>query len=214
LTLTRRQVTGRLPIDYCLVPHTRIGYIFLPTLLDKTMAAQVSEGLRKMTAEAPLQGLILDNRMNGGGLGSQAKAVMSLFASGVPGYFVSRTTREPLQLNPVDIGGSQKFPLVVLVDRSTVSYGEIMSGVLRNSGRARIVGGRTAGHVEQLRPYDFPDGSRAWLASETFEPQGMSKNIWESTGIVPDVLLPTRWDLFTEADDPGLAKGVELLMKK
>jgi len=37
---------------------------------------------------------------------------------------------------------------------------------------------------------------------------------WEYTGIVPDVMLPIRWDLFTEADDPGLAKGVELLMKK
>ena len=214
LILTRRQVTGQLPIDYCLVPRTRVGYIFLPTLLDKTMAAQVSEALRKMTAEGPLQGLILDNRMNGGGLGSQAKAIMSLVAGGVPGYFVSRTSREPLQLNPEDIGGSQKLPQVVLVDTTTVSFGEIMSGVLRHSGRARIVGARTPSHVEQLRPYKYPDGSRAWLASDTFEPQGMTKNIWEYTGIVPDVPLPTRWDLFTEANDPGLAKGVELLMKK
>lgn len=214
VTLTRSRVNGLLPIDYCMVPQTRIGYIFLPTLLDKTMDSQVREALRKMTAAGPLQGLILDNRMNGGGLGSVAKAIMGIFEGGLQGNFVSRTSREPLQLKPEDIGGSQTVPLVVLVDVGTVSFGEIMSGVLRLAGRAKIVGGRSLGNVEELRVYKFLDGSRAWLASATFEPRGQTNDIWEDTGIVPDVTVPTRWDLFTEANDPALAKAVELLLKK
>jgi len=192
----------------------RIGYIFLPTVLDQTMDDQVREALRNMTADGPLNGLILDNRMNGGGLGSVTQAILGLFARGLHGEFVTRTTREPLRLTPEDIGGSQTVPLVVLIDIDTVSYGEIMSGVLRVGGRARIVGGRSRGNVEQLRAYDLSDGSRLWLASATFQPRGMANGVWEHTGVIPDVPLPTRWDLFTEANDPALAKAVELLSAK
>jgi carboxyl-terminal processing protease len=214
VTLIRRRVTGMLPIDYCLVPNTRIGYIFLPTLLDETIDDQTREALRQMTVDGPLDGLILDNRMNGGGLGSVTQAIMNLFASGPQGYFVTRESREPLELQPEDVGGSQTVPLVVLVDSDTVSYGEIMSGVLRQAGRARIVGETTLGNVEQLRAYDFEDGSRAWIVSATFEPLGLAPGIWEETGIIPDVNVPTRWDLFTEATDPALAAAVALLMGK
>jgi len=38
-----------------------------------------------------------------------------------------------------------------------------------------------------------------------------SSGIREDTGIIPDIILPTRWDLFTEETDPVLAKAVELL---
>jgi carboxyl-terminal processing protease len=214
VTLTRRRVTGALPIDYCLVPNTRIGYIFLPTLLDETMDDQMREALQTMTADGPLEGLVLDNRMNGGGLGSVSAAIMGLFASGTQGTFVSRESQDPLQLQGEDVGGSQTVPLVVLVGVDTVSYGEIVSGVLRLSGRATIVGEPTLGNVEQLHRYDFEDGSRAWIASATFEPLGQTNGIWEETGIIPDVLVPTRWDLFTEANDPALAKAVELLMQE
>jgi len=212
--VTRRRVSGALPIDFCLVPGARIGYVFLPTLMDETMDDQLREALRRMTVEGPLRGLILDNRLNGGGLGSVTQAILSLFVGGLQGHFVSRAKREPLQLVAEDIGGSQNVPLIVLVDADTVSYGEVMSGVLQLSGRARLVGGRTSGNVEQLRRFDFADGSRAWLAAATFEPLGRAAGSWEETGIVPDVLLPTRWDLFTEATDPALAKAVELLLAK
>jgi carboxyl-terminal processing protease len=211
VTLTRGQVTGILPIDYCVVPSARIGYIFLPTLLDKTMDGQVRDALRKMTADGPLRGLILDNRMNGGGLGSVTQSILGLFTRGVHGHYLSRSERQPLNVKPEDIGGSQMVPLVVLAGADTVSYGEIMSGVLRLSGRARIVGGRTAGNVERLRAFKFADGSRAWIATDTFQPLGMANGVWEDAGVVPDVSLPTRWDLFTEANDPALAKAVELL---
>lgn len=213
VTLMRRRITGALPIDYCLVPGTRIGYVFFPSFDDETMPDQLREALEKMTADGPLEGLILDNRVNGGGSSSVADPIMSLFAEGLQGYFVSRDQRQALRLSPEDVGGSQTVPLVVLVDVDTVSYGEIVSGVLRVSGRATIVGQTTFGNVERLWGYDFEDGSRAWIATETFEPLGEANGVWEETGIIPDVIVPTRWDLFTEATDPALAKAVELLTR-
>src|SRR4030042_611334 len=106
-----------------------------------TVDTQTREALKKWTTDGPLDGLVLDNRMNGGGLGKAAESIMGLFAGGLQGYFVSRAGREPLQLQPEGVGGSQTAPLVVLVDVNTVSFGEIVSGVLRGAGRARIGGG-------------------------------------------------------------------------
>src|SRR5258708_20853528 len=57
LTLTRERTTGKLPIDYCLLPNTRIGYIFLPTFLDKSIVDQTRTALKEMTENAPLDGL-------------------------------------------------------------------------------------------------------------------------------------------------------------
>ncbi len=212
ITLQRREVTGQLPIDACLVPGTRVGYIFLPTLLDETIDDQVRTAVANLTADGPLEGLVLDDRLNGGGLGSVAQSILGLFTGGTVGQFVGRDGSTELRIEPEDIGESQQVPLVVLVGPDTVSYGEILAGVLQLAGRATIIGAPTLGNVEQLRRFDLPDGWRAWIAAAAFAPTGEALGIWEGTGIVPDVLVPTRWDLFTEATDPALAAAVDLLL--
>ena len=167
-----------------------------------------------MTTDGPLDGLILDNRMNGGGLGSVAEATLGMFLGGSEGAFVTRTERDELVITAEDMGGSQTVPMVVLVGPDTVSYGEVVSGILQHAGRATVVGLPTLGNVEQLRRYDLPDGSRAWIASATFEPTGLPAGIWEDTGIVPDTLVPGRWDEFREGNDPGLAAAVGILLAR
>jgi C-terminal peptidase prc len=217
LTITRRRITGAATIDYCLVPDTQIGYIYLPSFDDETFPRQVKEAIEAMSASAPLEGLVIDNRMNGGGSSSVAHPIMSYFVDGDQGAFISREDRDDLDLNGRDIAGSLTVPLVVLVDRDTASYGEIFSGVMKNAGRAVIVGRTTLGNVERLWGFNFDDGSRAWIASETFLPAGVDPNeagIWENTGIVADYSVPTRWDLFSEATDPALAKAVEVLLQQ
>jgi C-terminal peptidase prc len=211
ITLTRRRLTGGLPVDACMVPGTRLGYVMLPTFLDETIDDQMREALQSMTSEGPLDGLVLDMRMNGGGLGSVAQASLAVFLGGPQGAYVTREAREELVVEAEDVGGSQGVPLVVLVGPDTVSYGEIVRGILQLAGRATVVGQATLGNVEQLRRYDFEDGSRAWIASATFEPLGLPAGTWEDTGIVPEVLVPGRWDEFGEATDPGLAAAVEIL---
>jgi carboxyl-terminal processing protease len=186
----------------------------LPTFEDETIDDSLREALTALTADGPLDGLILDNRMNGGGLGSVAQQTLGMFLGGPQGAFVTRTGREELVVEPEDLGGSQSVPLVVLVGPDTVSYGEVVSGVLQLAGRATIVGQPTLGNVEQLRRYDFEDGSRAWIASATFEPLGLPAGIWEETGIVPDVSAGGAWDEFSEANDPALAAAVEILLER
>jgi C-terminal peptidase prc len=211
VTLTRQRVTGPAPVDFCLVPGTRIGYLFLPHLDDETIPGQVRAALRAMTAPGPLDGLILDNRQNGGGASTVLDALLGLFTAGTQGYFVSRDNRRPLDIEAEDVGGSQTVPLVVLIEVETASYGEVLSGVLGESGRATLIGQTTPGNVETLWAYGFEDGSRAWIAREAFQFEGQAVGEWEDTGIVPDIVVPSRWDLFTETNDPAMPAALAVL---
>lgn len=67
ITVLRARVTSPMPVYARLVPDAdgrRVGYIFLPTFLDLTIPGQVKKALEDF---GPLDGLVLDNRMNGGG---------------------------------------------------------------------------------------------------------------------------------------------------
>jgi len=214
LTLTRRAISGSTPIEYCLVRGTRIGYILVPTLADETIDDQVRTALQKMVAGGPLQGLVIDNRVDGGGSSSVAKPLLGFFTNGLQGRQVSRDGTTDFTIAREDIGNSQSVPLVVLAGPDTVSFGDITTGVLARSGRAIVAGAPTRGNAELLTRSDFSDASRAWIATFVFQPVGLAPGAWEGVGVLPSVSVPTRWDLFNEATDPALAKAVELLLQR
>jgi C-terminal peptidase prc len=213
ISIIRARVVAPLPIDARLVPTSdgsKIGYIFIPTFLDETIPDQVAKALSDF---GPLDGLIIDNRVNGGGAGSVMQPILSYFTTGSVGQFISRANTRPLMINRQSINDSQNVPLVVLVGKDTESYAEIFSGVLQDMGRAKIVGEASAGNVETLHRVDLTDGSRLWLAEERFEPVN-SKTGWEGRGVQPDVEAAAGWDAFTFETDPALAAALELLGHK
>ncbi len=209
----RFRITSSLPIISQLVQTTdgsRIGYIFLPSFFDETIPGQVRKALRDFGV---LDGLILDNRMNGGGSSSVVYPIFSYFTSGTLGHFVSRQSKQPLKVTADPVRNSQKVPLVVLVGTESVSFGEIFSGALQDLGRAKIVGQTTLGNVETLKGYNFEDGSVAWIAAERFAPLNSKAN-WEETGIIPDVEAYADWDTFTFETDPAILAALKLLGHK
>ncbi len=211
VTIVRRRVTGSTPVDACLVRGTRIGYVLLPTFFDLTIDDQVQEALRLLTADGPLDGLVIDDRINDGGWGDVLDGIDQMFTGGRMGAFVDRDGSRTIRLDPVDIGGSQRVPLVVLIGRDTESFAEVFAGILQSKGRATLVGLPTAGNVEQLHDFDLPHGWRAFLATHAVRPEGGTVGAWERTGVIPEVVVPSRWHLFSEATDPGLAAAIDLL---
>jgi carboxyl-terminal processing protease len=210
IMLVRHRIAGGLPIDARRVPTTdgsRIGYIMLPSFFDQTIPDKMAAALEEF---GELDGLILDNRMNGGGSSSVVEPILSFLTSGTLGSFRSRAESRSLAVEADPIHNSQTVPLVILVGPDTVSFGEIFSGALRDTGRAQIVGETTLGNVETLHGYDFEDGSRMWIAEETFEP-AVSQADWEATGIIPDVQAYAEWDTFTFENDPSVAAALTLL---
>lgn len=213
VTILRAAVSGPLPVAARLVKTTdgsRIGYIFLSTFLDESVPGQVRRALLDL---APLDGLILDNRMNGGGFATVLRPLLANFTSGVLGRFVSRSDSRSLSVVADPIGNSQSVPLVVLVSNNTISYGEVFAGILQDIGRAKLVGQKTQGNVETLRAQILPDGSRALIAQERFEPVRSRAN-WEKNGVKPNVEAAADWDTFTVEDDPGIAAALKLLDRK
>ncbi len=210
VTVIRAGVTAPMPVYARLVPSTdgrRIGYIFLPTFLDLTIPEQVKKALEDF---GPLDGLILDNRMNGGGSGKVLSSLLSYFTSGTMGHFVSRTSQRPLDIVAAPVKNSQEVPLVILVSNNTVSYGEVFAGALQDIGRAKIVGQTTSGRVETLRGYDLSDGSRVWIANERFDPV-KSHTSWQGRGVRPDAEVFAEWDEFNFENDPALVVALKLL---
>ena len=212
LRLQRRRVQGgiNVPFQVFTTPGgKRIGYLFLITFNDNTIDDQVGEALRLMTADSPLDGLIIDLRMNSGGASNVIKNTLSFFTDGDVGYYVNRKQEEPLMVNGEDIGGSQEIPLVVLVGKHTISFGEIFAGILHDLGRAYLIGETTEGNVEILYIYRFPDGSRAWIAHDTFRPLNHAQQNWEQSGIIPDYKVPSNWNLANPEDEPAIKAALE-----
>jgi len=210
VAIVRYRVSAPLPVVANLVPTrdgSRIGYIFIPTFLDSTIPDQIKKALDGF---GELDGLIIDNRMNGGGSSSVLMPTLGFFTSGTVGHFISRTGKRPMEIQAKPVHNSQSVPLVVLIGKDTVSYAEVFSGVLQDLGRAKIVGQPSRGNVETLRGHNFPDGSQAWIAQESFQPI-RSKVGWEKNGVKPDVEAHAEWDTFTFETDPGVTAAVKLL---
>jgi carboxyl-terminal processing protease len=210
-TMVRRGIGGFDPLDHCIVPGTRIVYLHLPSFFDLTFPPRVRRILEKVAAGGPIEGLLVDNRKNPGGTTAVARPLFGLFTTGTQGHFVGRDFSNPLDAVPVaDVAGSQTVPLAVAIGPDTVSFGEVWSGSLQNSGRASVVGEPSAGNVEVLSGFEFIDGSVAWIAEATYAPNGLDPGVWEGVGVQPDVPAPALWEEITEANDPAIAAAVEL----
>lgn len=215
VNVIRNRVNGPVPVFYTWLESSnggKIGYILLTTFADETTDDQVAEAIGQLTQEAPLDGLVLDNRYNSGGADNVARGVLSYFTSGVLGHFVDRDQiQRSMEVIGNNLYDSYTLPLVVLIGPNTASFGEIFSGVLRDAGRAHLIGEQTEGNIELLWGYDFEDGSRAWIAKETFRPANHPEQDWEREGIAPDEIITSNWDEVTLESDPVIQAALNYL---
>jgi len=211
LIVTRRAVQGKI------TPHARrlesdssVGYLVVPSLWADDMAQQVEEKLAELLDGGDLSGLIIDLRANEGGWRNVLTGILGQFVSGNVGSFYTQERQIPLYIDSETLNNDLRdVPLVVLVDADTQSYAEVLAGALQASGRAKVVGSKTAGNTETVYPYDFDDGSRLWVAQEGFKlPDGTNL---EGRGVVPDYIVDIVWTDYTEEEDPHVVKAVELL---
>ena len=146
------------PIPYYNMVNDSVGYIFISTFSMEGCSKEVKKALIELKQRGATS-LVLDLRGNGGGLLSEAVKVVNFFVPKgleivvTKGKFKQmdnsyRTTSEPIDL---------EIPLTVLVDGSTASAAEILSGALQDLDRAVIIGNRTFGKglVQTLRYLPF-----------------------------------------------------------
>lgn len=104
-------------------------------------------------------GVVLDLRHNGGGLVPEGIALADLFLSdgliaGVKGRGGRVTEEYPAKKDPREVAA----PVVLLVDAASASASELVAMALKESGRARLLGARTAGKGSVQFQIQLPDG--------------------------------------------------------
>ena len=107
--------------------------------------ALLSREIKKVRGRGA-EAIVLDLRGNGGGLLLEAVAVSSLFIE--DGEIVSvRGRNRPERTHDAegDAIVPENVPVVTLVDGGSASASEIVTGALRDRGRAKVVGTRTFG---------------------------------------------------------------------
>ena len=184
-----------------------IGYIRFPQFDEQAFPLFI-RGLQQMHAASGghLNGLILDLRGNPGGVVEIALQVASIFIE--KGTIVNSTTREGRMVThqsyeaiaPLKhdfMGAPQeivtmitdfyKVPMVVLVDGSSASSSEIVTGALKDSGRATILGTTTYGKGVGYISGGIPPGGTMYITTMDYlTPSGYNLS---NKGIPPQVVV-------------------------
>ncbi|MDH3719163.1 MAG: S41 family peptidase [Planctomycetota bacterium] len=138
-------------------PEQGIGYVRI-----NAFSRDTARDLRKVLAELKSQnvrGLVLDLRLNPGGLLTSAIEICDLFVS--EGLIVStkgRNTKER-SWRAKTAGTFEDFPIAVLINRFSASASEIVAACLQDHGRAVVVGERSFGKGSVQNVIDLEDGN-------------------------------------------------------
>lgn len=121
-----------------------------------------------------MKSLILDLRGNGGGYLNTAFEICDQFLSDDKLIVYTQGTKSPRQeLRAESKGIFEKGRLVIMVDESSASASEILSGAVQDWDRGIIVGRRTFGKGLVQRPFDLYDKSQIRLTtSRYYTPSG------------------------------------------
>jgi carboxyl-terminal processing protease len=176
------------------------GYVrisqFAEHTSDDLQAALAS--IRKAAGSGGIKGLILDLRNNPGGLLTQAVSVSDLFLKeGIIVYTDGRVESQKQKFFAHPRGTEPDYPLVVVVNGGSASASEIVSGALRDHGRALILGTQTfgKGSVQTILPLENGGALRLTTALY-YTKSGRSIQL---AGVTPDVIV-----------DDGVSKEVEM----
>ncbi len=211
VVLTRQHVEGRIsPLAQRL--EGDIGYLRVTTLWVNDMADQVSGALTDLVVERPLNGLILDLRGNPGGWREVLTSVLGHFVQGNVGMFYDRHNVRPLTIRGSSGPDLQGLPLVVLIDRNTASYAEVLAAILQAEADAYVIGMPSSGNTETIYAYELSDGARLWVAQEGFRLRN-GTNL-EGYGVQPDQIIDAEWARYSEANDPHILAALRSLHRR
>ena len=182
-----------------------IGYVAFNVFLD-AQRLMTSFGDAVQSCEK-CEGFIVDLRGNPGGIG--------IMAMGMAGWFIAQPDQKLGTLYMRDT--TLKFvvnprlntfagPLAILVDGTSASTSEIMAEGLKDLGRARIFGTRTAAAALPSVFERLPNGDGFQYAIANYVSQG-GKPL-EGLGVTPDVETPLTRQALLAGQDPALDAAV------
>ncbi|GAB6188353.1 S41 family peptidase [Marinitoga arctica] len=166
----------------------KIGYIKLTNFAEKS-ASEMQKALKAIEKEN-VKGIILDLRNNPGGFLNVAIDIASMFIKDKKIVTVRYFDGSEEVINPKTyehFDFLDKLPIVLLVNKSSASASEILTGALKDNNIATVVGTTTYGKAAVQRPIPLENGGEVWLPiGHYFTPNGNDIHL---KGIDPDIVV-------------------------
>jgi len=180
--------------------QNRIGYIRV-TNFQRNTVEDLTNVMSDLESKG-LKGLVLDLRWNPGGLLDSAYQMSSLFLKRGENVVSTkgRNASEDQRLDVTSNGPYSSVPMVVLVNESSASASEIVSGALRDNHRATVIGERTFGKfsVQNLIPLTSSQAKLKITTARYYIPSGVSLHrepTSEKWGVEPEITQKlVRWE--------------------
>lgn len=159
-------------VDAAFMIDKTLGYIKLNKFAHTT-PAEIDTAMKKLKNQG-MKTLILDLQNNGGGLLTASVALSNEFLEADRLVVYTEGEKSPKTEYKTDKGGNFKDgKLIVLVNESSASASEIVSGAIQDWDRGLIVGRRTFGKGLVQRPFTLNDNSQIRLTTaKYFTPSG------------------------------------------
>lgn len=179
----------------------RLAYVYLPN----TQAAGFSNFNRYYFAQVGREGVVIDERFNGGG--QVADYVIEILRRPLWNYFSTRwgeTFTTPV--------GAIFGPKTMIVNEYAGSGGDAMPWLFRKAGLGPLIGKRTWGGLVGI--FNFPplmDGGTVTAPNLAF---WNTEGQWEveNVGVAPDIEVEFDPYAWRQGGDPQLEKAVEVLL--
>lgn len=170
--------------------NSTIGYCHISQFKRNT-GRELKNAIKDLQQQG-MKSLIIDLRYNPGGLLDAAIEVVDLFSTGVVLWVQGKdSTPQPYSTSSSD--KDYDFPLAIIVNDSSASASEVVSGALQDHQRATIVGTRTYGKglVQSIIPLRDGKSAVKITTAKYFTPSFhcVQKSKEERGGIVPDVQI-------------------------
>ena len=190
-------VRGGVPLpsirNFFMLPNS-IGYVGLTGGFQQTTSEELSIALADLKKRG-MKSLILDLRGNPGGILEQAIAVVSKFVpAGKTVVSVKGANATELRELRSNGGGTENFPLVVMINGGSASASEIVAGAIQDYDRGLVVGSDSFGKGLVQRVFRLPYGSGLTLTTARYyTPFGRSLQRDYSSGSI--------YDYYTHGED-------------
>lgn len=184
-----------------------IGYIQILSFMSGTTPNEFLEALENTKNT---DSLILDLRGNTGGLLDNAVFIADMFINNgtIVDIIYRNGYKKSIKAQDEHLGMHK--PVVVLVNGASASASEILSGALKDSHKATLVGRKTFGKglVQKVVPLPNQTGVNVTIA-RYLTPNGTDIN---KLGIKPDIEVGNEFDFFVDNQkDEQLEKAKEVL---
>ena len=185
---------------------SNIGYLTFNLFLDPAdLMPEFGDALKSCTECA---GVIIDLRGNPGGLG--------IMATGLAGWFLDKPDQRlgtmHMRQTPIKFTVNPRLPtyrgaVAILVDGCSASTSEIFAEGMRDLGRARVFGTRTAGAALPSAIDKLPNGDGFQHAVADYISEGGQS--LEGAGVIPDVEVKLTREALLGGRDPVLEAAIE-----